>query len=314
MTVNDLVAEILAFVRTNGPVGAVAWLMMALVAALAVFFFSVKLSARLFPRKSFDVGGTFDHFYKGMLPAARSGTVHLIYAGYAALWLSGWPANSDLSWLYQPYNSATAGVLVTLVVIWLVGRGAWQTAKAIWFALCWLRLEARGVMWHFTDNGEPHRVLWLRTNGEYLYDTTIRDHRVQQELQALHERRRQLAMKAAITAAAIAVWQLGPGLVQNFYPLLTVDIISFLKAWGIPILVWIVFLFVVIPLAVQAIAALLDELIYRLGAQFIAGAKVLEPRAARVGLKHVEEQMAHGDADFVKATDAVRRMTGRPEL
>ena len=314
MTVNDLVAEILAFLGTNGPVGAVAWLMVALVVALAVFFVSVKISACLAPRKSFDVGGTFDHFYKGVLPAACSGTVHLIYAGYAALWLLGWPANSDLPWLYQPYNSAIIGVLVTLVVVWLTGRGAWQLAKATWFALCWLRLEARGMMWHFTDNGEPHRVQWLRRNGEYLYDTTIRDHRAQLELQTLHERRRLLATKAAIAAAAIAVWQLGPGLIQNFYPLLSDDIVSFLKAWGIPILAWIVFLFVVIPQAIQAIAALLDELIYLSGAQFIAGAKVLEPSAARASRKHVEEQKAHGDADFVKAADAVRRMAGRPEL
>ncbi len=92
------------------------------------------------------------------------------------------------------------------------------------------------------------------------------------------------------------------------------DTVSCLKAWVIPILAWIVFLFAVIPQAVQAIAALLDELIYLSGAQFIAGAKVLEPRAARVGKKHVEEQKAHGDADFVKAADAVRRMAGRPEL
>jgi hypothetical protein len=92
MTVNDLVAAVMAFVRVNGPIGAVAYWTGALVAALAVFYLSVKVAARFPGHKSFDIGGTFDHFYSRILPAARIGVVILIYAGYAGLWLWAWPA------------------------------------------------------------------------------------------------------------------------------------------------------------------------------------------------------------------------------
>jgi len=60
-------------------------------------------------------------------------------------------------------------MLATLVAVGLVAMGSWGLAKAAWFALRWLRLEARGVLWHITDSGEPYRVVWLRRNGEYLY-------------------------------------------------------------------------------------------------------------------------------------------------
>ena len=66
-----------------------------------------------------------------------------------------------------------------------------------------------------------------------------------------------------------------------------------------------------IPKTVAAIAALLDELVYRSGAQFVAGAKVLEPGAWRLGRQNVEQQKAHGNANFVTAAEAVRRMFGR---
>jgi hypothetical protein len=315
MTVNDLVTAVLAFVRMNGAIGAVAWLTAALVASLAVLYLSAKVAARVSVRKSFDVGGSFDHFYSRILPAARPGVVYLIGAGYAGLWLSAWPAGRELRWLYQPFNSVIVGVLVTLIVVCLAGKGFWELAKAAWFAMRWLRLEARGLSWHFTDSGEPHRVLWVRQNGEYLYDTTIRDHRLNQELETLHARRHLLMTTAAVAAAAIVVWLVGPSLIKTFYPLLSFGVVSFLSRWAIlPILTWIVFLFFVIPKTVEVIAALLDELVYRSGAQFIAGAKVLDPGASRLGRKDVEDQNAHGDADFVTAAEAVRRMAGQPEL
>ena len=315
MTTNDLVTAVLAFVSMNGPIGAVAWLTGALAVILVLFYLSAKTTARFSARKSFDIGGTFDHFYSRILPAARSGAVNLIYAGYAGLWLSGWPAYPEFSWLHEPYDSLFAGVLATLIAAWLIARGAWQMAKAVWFAYRWLRLEARGVLWHVTASGEPHRVVWLRRNGEYLYDATIRDHRLNQELTTRRARRRLLVTKAAIAAVAIVVWQAGPGFIRTFYPMLSAETVTFLNTWAVvPILTWLVFLFVVIPQTVGVIAALIDELVYLSGAQFIAGAKVLDPSAARLGREHVEDQNAHGDADFVTAAEAVRRMAGHRDL
>jgi hypothetical protein len=314
MTMDDLVAGVLAFVGVNGPIGAVAYLTGALVAILGVFYLSAKVAARFYGRKTFDIGGNFDHFYSRILPAARSGVVALIFAGYVALWLSKWPIYPGYRLLYQPYDSVFYGVLATLIVVGLIAKGSWELAKVAWFALRWLRLEARGVLWIITDSGEPYRVVWLRRNGENFYDpAATRDKRAMEELTTLRARRIRLGKLSAIAAIAIIVWLRGQSFIETIYPVLSAGFVSFLQS-VLPISVLLVFFFVVIPMTVGVIAALLDELIYRSGAQFVAGAKLLEPGASRVSRQNVEEQKAHGDADFATAAEAVRRMAGRPEL
>jgi hypothetical protein len=309
MTTYDVVSAVLAFVRVNGPIGAVAYVMGALAATLILFFLLEKAAARLSVRKTFDIGGNFDHFYSRVLPAARSGTVALIFAGYVGLWLSRWPAASpQFRLLHQPYNSSFYGVLATLIVVGLIAKGTWELAKAEWLGLRWLRLEARGVPWHIADSGEAYRVVWLRRNGEYLYNPeATRDKRAGEELTTLRERRIRLGKVSAIAVVAIIVWVQGQTFIETFYPVISAGFVSFLQM-VLPICISLVFFFLVIPKTVGVIAALLDELVYRSGAQFIAGAKLLEPGAWRLGRQNVEERKAHGTADFVTAEDAVRRM------
>ena len=311
MTTYDVVTAVLAFVRVNGPIGAIAYVMGALAATLIAFFLSAKAGARLSVRKTFDIGGNFDHFYSRILPAARSGTVALIYAGYVELWLSRWPAASpQFPLLYQPYNSSVYGVLATLIVVGLIAKGSWELAKAEWFGLRWLRLEARGVLWHITDSGEPYRTMCLRRNGEYLYNPmATRDKRANEELTTLRERRIRLGTVSAVAAIAIIIWLQGQTFIETFYPVLSAEFVSFLQT-VLPISVLLVFFFVVIPQTVGVMSALLDELVYRSGAQFVTGAKVLEPGAWQLGRQNVEREQrtAHVDADFVAAEEAVRRM------
>lgn len=309
MSTYDVVTAVLAFVRVNGPIGGVAYVMGALAATLIAFFLSAKAGARLSVRRTFDIGGTFDHFYSRALSAARSSAVYLIYAGYVALWLSRWPAASpQFRLLHEPSNSVFYGVLATLIVVGLIAKGSWGLAKAEWFGLRWLRLEARGVLWHVSDSGEPYRTMWLRRNGEYLYDPrATRDKRAGEELTTLRERRVRLGKVAAVAVVAIVVWREGQTFIEGFYPAFSGGFVGFLQ-WALPLCVLLVFFFVAIPKSVAAIAALLDELIYLSGAQFVAGAKVLEPGAWRLSRQNVEQQKAHGDADFVTAEEAVRRM------
>ena len=308
MSVNDLVVAVLAFERLNGPIAAVAYLMGALAAALAVFYLAGKAAARVRSGKRFDIGGNFDHFYSRVLPSARFGAVALIYAGYFALWFSKWPVYPGYRLLHEPDGSVFYGVLSILVVAGLVAIGSWWLAKATWFALRWLRLEARGVMWHITDSGEPYRIMSLLRNGEYLYDSnTPRDKRANEELTTLRARRIRLGTVAAIAVVAIIVWLRGQAFIGNFYTLLPAWVVLFLVNWALPL----VFFFVVIPMTVAVVAALADELVYRWGAQYVTGAKVLEPGAWRVGRQSVEDQKAHGDAEFETAEEAVRRMFGR---
>jgi len=91
-------------------------------------------------------------------------------------------------------------------------------------------------------------------------------------------------------------------------------VVADLQGWdALNILSWLLFLFAVIPRTAELVAALADELVYRSGAQFIPGAKVTGARPVPLGRQHVEAQNAHGDADFVSAAEAIRRMTGQSE-
>lgn len=307
-------ALVLAFISAAGPIGAALWVLAAILGAWAASFF-VALAARRLPgRKSFDVGGGFDHFHARALPALKSGTVTLIYAGYAALWLASQPPDDTYSWLYDAWGNQLAGLAITVCILILAVNAGRELLKALWFGMRWLRLEGRGMHWHTTDSGDVYRILWLKPDGEFLYDTTIRDHRLQQELTAIRARRQNIAKTLLAAVIAYAVWLLGAGFVAYFYPLLPDDAVSFLNTSpALLIFTWLVFLFGVIPSSAGLVAALAGELVYRSGAQFIPGAKVLGTRPVPLGRQHVETQNAHGDADFVSAAEAIRRMTGQPE-
>ena len=232
MTENDLVVAVLAFVRTHGPIGAVARLTGALAAALAVFYLWAKVTARFSSHKTFDVGGEFDHFYSRFRWGACSGVVWLIYAGYLALWLWRWPTSPQLWWLHEPSYSVFYGMLDTLIVVGLVAMGCWGFAKAAWFGLRWLRMEARGVLWHIADSGEPYRVVWLRRNGEYFYYPEMtRDKRAGEELEKLRERRIRLGKVSAIAVVAIIVWLHCQTFIGTLYPV-PLDLVRQLPARG----------------------------------------------------------------------------------
>jgi hypothetical protein len=314
MPVSDTETAVLAFLNSVGPVWA-ALLGIGILLAVGVAAFHLARTAKHLPgRKSFDVGGRFDQFYNGTLPPLKSGTISLIYTGYAALWLASQPPDSTLTWLYDPWGNQLAGFAATSGILFLTFFAMRNILKSLWFGLRWLRLEGRGMRWHTADNGEVYRILWLRPDGEFLYDTTIRDHRLQQELTAIRARRQRIA-KALLTAAiSYAAWLRGPDLVASVYPALSDDVVTFLQQWdALAILAWLLFLFAVIPSTAELLAALADELVYRSGAQFIPGAKVTGARPVPLGRQHVEAQNAHGDADFVSAAEAIRRMTGQPE-
>jgi hypothetical protein len=312
MTVGDVVTVVLAFVRANGPIGAVALLMAAITLLLAAFYSYRKVTTQLPGRQTFDVGGSFDHYYSRILPAATIGVVNLIYAAYGGWALSYFPARRDFRWLYEPGGNLFLGIIATGFVAFLAGRGVTELAKALWFALHWIPLEARGVKWRIADSGEPYRVLWLRPNGESLYDSTIRDHRLHQEIDAIRKRRHALLKETALAGLSIVAWLGAPDLIKTFYPLLPFEVVAFFGKWNVPtIAAWLFLLFAAIPKSVAAIAALIDELLYRAGAQFISGAKVIDTKPTPLGRGDVDNQKAHGDADFVPAAEAVSRMGGR---
>jgi hypothetical protein len=314
MTPDGAAAVVLATFGSLGPVGATLFAFAVLLAAWAVAFFMARAAQRLPGRESFDVGHRFDQYYAKVLPPLTAGTITMMYTGYAALWLASQPSDPEFSWLYDAWGNQAAGFAVLGCILILALHAARKLLESLWFGLRWLRLEARGMRWHISDSGEAYRILWLKKDGEFLYDTTIRDHRLQQELTAMRERRGRIASAAIATVISFAAWLWGPGLVGTAYPLLPDNVVGPLTDWdALGILAWLLFLFAVIPNTVKLLAALADELAYRSGAQFITGAKVTGTRAVPLGRQHVETQNAHGDADFVSAAEAIRRMTGQSD-
>jgi hypothetical protein len=314
MIAKNVVSAALAFLDSVGPVGTALSVLGTLFATWAMAFFLARSSQHLPGRKSFDVGGRFDQFYNGTIPPLKSGTVNLIYTGYAALWLASQPYDANFTWVYDPWGNQLAGFAATAGILFLAVHATRELLKSVWFGLRWVRLEGRGMRWHTADNGEVYRILWLRPDGEFLYDTTIRDHRLQQELTAIRARRQRIAKALLATAISFAAWLKGPDLVASLYPALSDDVVAFLQQWdALAVLAWLLFLFAVIPSTAELLAALVDELVYRSGAQFIPGAKVTGTRPVPLGRQHVEAQNAHGDADFVSASEAIRRMTGQSE-
>jgi hypothetical protein len=314
MGFGGLAENFLAFVTAAGPIGAAVWVLVPIIGIWVAGFATARVRRPQARRKSFDVGGRFDQFYGAAMPRLKSGAVTLIYAGYATLWLGAWPVDPDLPWLHLPWDSDIAGGIAMAVIAGLLIYAATELLKALWFGLRWLRLEGMGMRWHVSDNGDAYRIVWLRPSGEYLFDNTIRDHRMQQELTAIRERKKRFASSLAGTAISLVVWLIAPRLLGQTYDWLSPDIVATLNQWdALSLLSWLLFLFFVIPKAAGLIAALADELVYRSGAQFIPGAKVLGSRPVPLGRKQVETQKAHGNADFETAAEAIRRMAGQSE-
>lgn len=309
-------AVLLWFLRAVGPIGAVLWVIAGLATATLAYFLLMRLATRLFGVRSFDVGGGFDHHHTRILPAAEPAAITLIYAGYAALWLAQWPQHPGYGWIFRPYDYLAAGIAGAVIVGGMTLMGLLGLLSATLSALRWLRLEAIGMRWYGADSGERYRIIWVRADGkESIYDPTIRDHRLHQELTEIRKRRERLVKSMIGLAIAALLWLKGPDWTAALFPLLPIEAVKFLHEWKAQtVLSWLLFLFSMIPATTSAIVALLDELIYRTGAQFIPGAKVLDPHPERLGRADVEAQNAHGDADFVSAEEAVQRMGGQAEL
>ncbi len=304
-TPSGVVTMILAVLQTITPIGAVLLLCTAVAVLEALFWASAKATSS--PNQPFEAGTSVDHYYSRFRRAICSSVILSVYAGYAALWLSRWPVSPSFSWLHEAYGSATWGMMATIVVLLLASFGLKDLVAAVWLAKRWLGLEARGVVWHITDGGDAFRIQWRRQNGEYLFDRTVRGDRMVQQWNSIRERRTKLAGNTVGVALAFAVWLAVPGLAEHLSPVLGSGVAGFLSNERT---VKAVFLFAVIPLTVGAIAALFDELVYQTGAQFVTGAKVVDPHIHPAGLGDVKAQNAHGEADYLTAEEAVKRMGG----
>ena len=197
----------------------------AFVVVLAISF----LNARDRPkRKSFDVGGPFDRLYSGILPNLKSGVLELIYADYIVMWLGTWPHTDVLTWLPQPWNNPAVGGVGIIAAIWLAVDALRKLVQALWLGWRWISFEADGMRWHVADSGETYRIIWVRPNKEYLFDTTIRTHRLNEEMEAQRARKQALIKAAVRSSVSVLAWLAAPILIAAAYTLFSRETAQFL--------------------------------------------------------------------------------------
>jgi hypothetical protein len=181
-------------------------------------------------------------------------------------------------------------------------------------ALVWLFLERRGMAW-VKRNGHNFRVTHYRREDHHVeYDRKTRVQRVQEERHF-----EELRMNACVGWGAACVLAVVAYVILPFFAgyevaphhLLGQPDPSFYNLTGIDSFRLVIFCFAMWQCVPAFAVALLDYRIYRSGAQFINGARVLDPYIREVTLETLQEQMTQGDADFVPWVLATRALSRR---
>ena len=146
----------------------------------------------------------------------------------------------------------------------------------------WLFQELRGQTWHpHSQTGRLFRRVWSGKRG-VLISMIPREERMNEELRTLVRRRQLLATTGGLFLATVVALMY----VRNHYLLYLAAIAA--VAAGFAFLGYVI-----------------KELAYLAGAQFIPGAKVLEPDVPRSGKEAVRDQKAYGDANVATEAEAL---------
>ena len=228
------------------------------------------------------------------------------------LWAVTWPQGF---FIYELTPDVSVVGIIKLALALFAAKSWWHVVKGLWFGLRWLRLEAQGLHW-VQLNEHSYRVTFYRSDGSLQYDKLTRQQRLDQEVSSIRHRRQVLLRGAPVLAALVIGFLLIPAGIDVVNAELRyfdwgASVIGFLQDWHeVEAVQWLWFFFGIVPKAVPVALVVLDELIYRSGAQFIPGAKVLDPVRPPRTLESIHDQRVHGAADFVPADDAANRMSG----
>lgn len=227
---------------------------------------------------SFDTGAELSSDYdiaKEELPRSS-----LILAYFYLLWFRGpFPHAVD----HNLFDYMCAVFAACIFLQFLIG---------IFHLVKWIRLEAKGMEYGYGSGGFNaglFRISKRLSADEALLDPMSREKRLSAQIYWAIERRRdwQIATGTLLIASA------GTFYAYTYAP--WAGLAAAIAALG-PALTW-------------WLTRTGDSLAYHLGAQFIPGAKVLEPEAPRMGLHDVYNQKAHGNARLATEAETLAAAT-----
>jgi hypothetical protein len=203
------------------------------------------------------------------------------YLGQAVWW-----------WIVSVTWACLGGLLLILGVAWTYGYQvsllALAVAGAVLVAVQYVaRLQARG--WVIDDRGERQKVnYWLGDTA--IYAPTTRQQRIVEEGVRRQQRRRNLAIGAAILAGcSLTTWWIIEYHQHDFRVMLLLFSIPY-GVFGAGHVVY------------QSIL----EMLYLTGFQHMKGAKVLDPEPYKPGSEVAANQKAHGDARPATENEALQ--------
>jgi hypothetical protein len=228
------------------------------------------------------------------------------------LWVLSWPSEFVI---YQVTPDISVVGIIKVVLGLSSAQLAWRLVKALSFGLRWLRLEAQGLYW-IERNEHSYRVTLLRRDGSFQFNTLTWEQRLDQEVSSVRHRRQAFLRDGPALIIRVVGFVLIPTAINLAYHELSYfewgrAVVTFLRDWkAVGVVEWLWFFFCIVPGAVALGLLAVDELTYRAGAQFVPGAKVLDPPRPPRTLESVHAQKFHGAADFVPADDAADHMSG----
>ncbi len=88
------------------------------------------------------------------------------------------------------------------------------------------------------------------------------------------------------------------------------DVEAFLTKWdAVAIAQWFWFYLLVVPPLVGVALTIFESFVYATGAQYIPGAKLVDPPISEKTLETIREERAHGGADFVASDAAAQQLS-----
>jgi hypothetical protein len=224
--------------------------------------------------RAFKTGATFDARFKDSR-----------YLAWGALLLSYVPK-------FQQWEFEGVGAGFTSLFRWgCLAAGGALLAYGLLNLYLWLRLESIGPQWGYADDGSgPWRMSSRLRDGSIVLNPEPQHTRVTADYSHRLVWQREWPLYQAGTAGAIVAMLV---------------VFAYSSAWG-----WVVALCALGPLAAQTANLAIYVIAFQKGAQYITGARVLEPVIARADSASVDEQMAHGAARVATETEVASAAQG----
>lgn len=292
-----------------------------------------------------DVGGSgISGFYDAMMSYVKADAYDLTLVLLAWGWVAAWPTGFIG---FPIWGFVTVTLLLKLLLLrWTLSfvPDLWEIRRH-WKV--WRRLEAQKPSW-VTRNHHRFRVLFYwRKDGRLELDGSTRAQRSSEEIKVLRNRNTKLrdqkflyfkpVRNLVFILVAFALLRLfGTPLVASYlasngghfvphdiaqwfwinlpwsgYAILLAQGQSFFGRFGVEemVVAWWCGT-AILPILIKHAILLWERKVYLSGAQFIPGARVLDPVEDEISMETMKDEMVHGSIAFVSPAAAARLMSG----